>query len=224
MKSIFRIPILFYAALVFGLLPLLTACQSDGDVGPKGKTGETGPAGPAGDQGPAGSLYYKHGFVRGTLTGTGKDGVTPFNESFSFEFASSQTPLLFTQNSGGYSLFFGRTDSTGTGRFRMGITMASDFATAKVENAYLNFFKKVGATQYKEISGDLSMYSPGVVAPADITQLSYDQATGVLTGAFTWRVEPEKTSGPVLYYTRTSTGRAFTVSGTFSVLARKAIF
>jgi hypothetical protein len=219
MKSIFRTPVFFYPALLLGLLSLLAACQSDGEVGPKGQNGANGPAG---DKGPTGSLYYKTGFIRGTITGTGKDGVTPINETFNYEFSGSQLPLIFTQSTEGNFCYPWRTDSTNTSSISMGFTASADFTTAKVRNLYLNFYKKTGATQYKELGGQLSVYSAGVESPATITRLAYNPATGLLTGDFTWRVEP--TTGSSQYYSRSSTGRPFTVTGAFSFTARKGSY
>jgi hypothetical protein len=226
MKTTFLRNTFFYLALVVGTATVFTACKpEDGDVGPKGIQGEAGPAGPAGDKGVAGSSLNKGGFITGTITGKGKDGVTPINETFRLEYTSDNGPLLFEEQEGVYYFVVVRTDSSAASNMELIFSTPLDFSSARFYSADLSFHKKVSETQYKYLAGDVFVYGSTVTPPGHVTKFNYDRSTGILSGDYTYTLKQVSTADEGNGYGGTSsTGQPLTVTGSFSIVARKGVF
>lgn len=226
MKTTFLRNTFFYLALVVGTATAFTACKpEDGDVGPKGVRGEAGPAGPAGDKGIAGNSLNKGGFITGTVTGKGKDGITPINETFRLEYTSDNGPLLFEEQEGVYYFVVVRTDSSAASNMELVFSTPLDFSSARLYSADLGFHKKVSETQYKYLAGDLYIYRSTVTPPGSITKFNYDPGTGIVSGDYTYTLNHVSTAdGDNGYNSSSSTGQPLTVTGSFSIVARKGVF
>ena len=98
------------AMLIAGLF--FISCEGEeGPPGPQGNQGDQGEQGPQGDPGADGAdgstPYVIDGFIKGTLTGTRRDGTTPINESFDFQ-AKYDTEGFKDEGGGFYSLSLAR--------------------------------------------------------------------------------------------------------------------
>ena len=223
MKTTFIQKTFFYFALLIGTATGFMGCRpEDGDVGPKGVQGENAPAGPAGDKGRSGTLLNKSGFITGTVTGKGKDGVTPVNETFRFEYTDDNAPLIFEEINGGYLLPLTRTDSSQVSSAEFYIYTSLDFSSARFIETTLSYHKKVSESQYKFLQGQMSVYENTNAAPGEITNLRYDSATGILSGDYSWTADnTDVATDTDNYRSSTSTGQPMTVTGSFSIMARK---
>jgi hypothetical protein len=226
MKTTFIKKTFFYFALLIGAATGFTGCQpEDGNVGPKGVQGENAPAGPAGDKGRSGTLLNKSGFITGTITGKGKDGVTPLNETFRFEYTDDNAPLIFEEIDGGYLLPLTRTDSSQVNFTEFYIQTSLDFSSARFIESTVYYHKKVSESQYKFLQSQLSIYQNTPAAPGKITNLRYDSATGILSGDYLWTADNTDVATDTDHYrSSTSTGQPMTVTGSFSIVARKGVY
>jgi len=226
MKTTFIKNTFFYFALLIGTATGFTACQpEDGNVGPKGVQGENGPAGPAGDKGRSGTLLNKSGFITGTITGKGKDGVTPINETFRFEYTEDNGPMILDEFDGQYRFTVTRADSAASSNLELAFNTPTDFSSAQFHSAELYFYKKVSDVQYKLLEGKLNLYRYTTTAPGKITNFKYDPSTGIVSGDYVCTAN----NAHVLtttenYISITSTGQPFTVTGSFSIVARKGVY
>jgi hypothetical protein len=213
----------FYCvALAFSLGTVLSSCTKDGNVGPKGNQGE---AGPAGDKGQTGSLYFKNGFITGTITGTGKDEVTPIQETFRYEYSGSDAPYVFKANGNQYFFNLHRLDSLNRGNASLSFSTPADFSSAAFSSARIEYYKKVTDGQYKQLSGSLTLSQFTTTPPGAITDYQYNEANGVLSGSYTWYTDNQSVNNETYRYSSTSsTGQPFTVKGTFSFVVRKGIY
>ncbi len=226
MKTTFIKKTFFYFALLTGTATGFTGCQPEaGNVGPKGVQGENAPAGPAGDQGRSGTLFNKSGFITGTITGKGKDGVTPVNETFRFEYTEDNAPLIFEEIDGGYTLHLARADSSPVSVAEFHLHTSLDFSSARFIESTLYFHKKVSESQYKFLQGRLSVYENTDAAPGKVTNLRYDSAAGILSGDYSWTANNKEVFTETVHYrSSTSTGQPMTVTGSFSIAARKGSY
>lgn len=226
MKTTFLKKTFFYFALLIGTATGFTGCQpEDGNVGPKGIQGENAPAGPAGDKGRSGTFLNKSGFITGTITGKGKDGVTPINETFRFEYTYDNAPLIFDEIDGGYVLPLSRADSSQVNFADFYIHTSLDFSSARFIESTVYYHKKVSESQYKFLQGELSVYEHTDAVPGEITNLRYDSATGILSGDYSWTAYNTDVFRETDHYrSSTSTGQPMTVTGSFSIAARKGIY
>jgi len=147
MKTLRQLMYLFVIAL------LLAACKGDdGDPGPKGDTGDTGAQGTTGEKGDTGaqgeagtsslSGYKKSGSFEGTFVGKRNDG-TDFNETFEYEYRSTEQLEGFQSN----LLYLSRyEDETGGAQIEMELM--------KTEQGLTNTFSdySIYFTFYKELS------------------------------------------------------------------------
>lgn len=213
-------------ALLIGTATAFIACQPEaGNVGPRGTQGENGPAGPAGDKGRSGSLLNKGGFITGTFTGKGKDGVTPLNETFRFEYTSDNGPMFFYETEGQYHFTLVRADSAAFSNMEIAFRTPLDFSVARFYSADLDFYKKVSEAQYKTLAAGLSVYENAGAAPGTITNFRYDPVTGIASGNYTWTADNTNVrTATEIYNSNTSTDQPLTVTGSFSVVARKGSF
>jgi hypothetical protein len=226
MKTTFLKNTFFYFALLVGMATAFTACQpEDGNIGPKGTQGENGAAGSAGDKGPNGTLLNKSGFIMGTITGKGKDGVTPINETFRFEYTEDNAPLLFEEINGGYFLTLARVDSSQASSAEFHIFASPDFSSAQFIATELEFHKKVSDAQYKFLEGTMDIYQYTDAAPGKITNFKYDAGTGIVSGDYSWTADNTDVNTETNNYnSSTSTGQPLTVTGSFNLLARKGSY
>jgi hypothetical protein len=226
MKTTFLKNTFFYVSLLISTAAVFTGCKpEDGNIGPKGAPGENGPVGPTGDKGRNGNLLYKGGFITGTLTGTGKDGVTPINETFRYEYTDESTPLILREVDGQYRFTVARADSSGNGNLELAFNTPLDFSSARFHSADLYFYKKVSEAQYKHLTGELNIHDYPDTAPGKITNFKYDAGTGIATGDYVWTANNTSVLTPTdSYNSRTSTGKTLTVTGSFSIVARKGSY
>ncbi|CAA9283981.1 MAG: hypothetical protein AVDCRST_MAG56-3955 [uncultured Cytophagales bacterium] len=211
-----------FCCVALALGTFFSSCTKDGDIGPKGDPGE---AGPAGDKGQTGSLYFKNGFLTGTITGVGKDGVTPIGENFRYEYTGSNAPFIYQTSGSQYYFNLYRVDSVNRSHASLSFTMPSDFSAAQFTYGRVQYYKKVTDGHYKELTGDLLLSQFSVPPPGAITDFSYDENTGVLSGRYTWTTNNQHVSNTTLRYLSTSsTGKPFTVTGTFSFVVRPGTY
>lgn len=188
--------------LAIGLLLLfitLISCEGpEGDVGPSGPagvtgaTGATGPAGPTGPTGPAGENYdpnktwtYKEGSVTGTATGALVD-ATPFSYSLNFQGNKQVTSNVHETSDAVYvnisKEYAGDGDVLLSGHFEVEFSVP-DLATLSSPTLYtlrLNFEKDLGSNKIHRIL--YSSFTPGNTTT--ISNLTYDPATGIMTGNY----------------------------------------
>lgn len=161
-------------------------------------------AGPTGPQGPAGVVTTSSdGFIKGTLTGTHRDG-TAMNETFSFSNywggAAGTLDSTYSSFSGNsYSFFFQRgTDilSSNSAQLSIASTSLTSFASAI---ATLNF------TYVRSLGTNKQFYfSVSNVTPV-LSGVTYTASTGIITGTFNITIAANANS----------TNHAATISGTF---------
>ncbi len=216
----------FSLALLLSTATVFTACTpEDGNVGPKGTQGQTGPAGAAGDRGNHGALLHKGGFVAGTITGMGSDGVTPLNETFRYEFSGTATPVILRDNGDAYVFSIERTDSLANANTKLVFTTTPNFSSAQFQSGQLRFYRKVSDARYVHLAGSVTIVQFTADSPGTITNFRYDAATGLTTGNYTWTGGGfTGTSGQNYYYGFSTTNRPFQVTGFFSFVARKGAF
>ncbi|MBD0257166.1 MAG: collagen-like protein [Cytophagales bacterium] len=217
---------LFHYSVALGLSAVvLFSCQGkDGDPGPRGDAGTPGVTGPQGQPGNRASNLTKSGFVKGTITGFRADGVTPLNETFNFEYQYlnyriSTTSVRETESPGIYEFTVERGDSLTGSRFRMVFFAPLDLSASGVTVIDFDYSKDLGNNKMLGVDGYLSQ-STGQTGLARLTDLAYDQSTGLLTGSITWTAGGGDLPNRELVNENSSgSGQPFTLTSSFSVHA-----
>ncbi|MES2731344.1 MAG: hypothetical protein V4714_06335 [Bacteroidota bacterium] len=216
-----------YTFYLITALTLLGSCKKkDGEIGPKGATGDKGAVGVTGPKGTDAQLIYKNGFISGTVTGLGKDGITPINENFRYEFSYSSLPAVLTKRiingiaDTTYTINFALYDSLNTSSAILSFNTETSLtnSTADFSSGTLSLIKKVNTNQYKELSGYYYVSRTNTPKKGSVTNLKYDQNTGMLSADFTWSVDNTNVYNEFnYYYSVSNTGQPFTVKGAFSI-------
>jgi hypothetical protein len=213
---------LFHYSIALGLSAIvLFSCKGkDGDPGPQGDAGTMGAAGAKGQPGSPASYWRKGGFVKGTITGLRADGLTPIEETFNYEYTDGFLDLDFdavreTNRPGVYEFGVYRLDSASKGYFNLTFRAPLDVSADTVSLIRFQYNKEVSNSQLWSAYGSLRQYQ-GKPTVAQLSNLAYNRNTGMLTGNFTWTAGGASTSS---YFNYSASGRPFTVTGSFSVLA-----
>ncbi len=217
---------LFHYSVALGLSAIvLFSCQGkDGDPGPQGEAGTPGVTGPQGQPGNRASYRAKSGFVKGTITGFRADGVTPLNETFDYQYQFlpykiSSTCVRETESPGIYEFTVERSDSLAGSSFSMVFFAPLDLSASGVTAIRFVYSKDLGNNKLLGVDGLLSQ-STGQSGLAQLTNLAYDQSTGLLTGNVTWTAGgSDVPSREFVSENSSGSGRPFTLTGSFSVQA-----
>jgi hypothetical protein len=217
---------LFHYSVALGLSAiLLFSCKGkDGDPGPQGDAGTPGVTGPQGQPGSRASNLAKSGFVKGTITGFRADGVTPLNETFDYQYQYlryklSTTCVRETESPGIYEFTVERADSLTGSSFRMVFFAPLDLSASGVTVLDFDYSKDLGNNKLLGVDGYLSQ-STGQSGIARLTNLTYNQSTGLLTGNVTWTAGSSAVPNSDFVNENSSgSGRPFTLTGSFSVQA-----
>lgn len=185
-----------FAVLV---LSFCVSCEGpQGDPGPAGPKGEPGPAGP-GEQ----SWTYKEGFIKATVEGTQLDG-TPYSYDINYQGTRNKDESYLIHYPG-YYFFEIKKNYSGEGE-----PLKSGFASLSFQVANLNdltnpnFDISIGATKDLGNNNFHSFHLSGQPANSTVSNLNYDDNTGILTGNFSM-------NNPA------GTGPATVTNGSFSV-------
>ena len=162
------------------------------------KKGDTGPAGTPGAPGVVATST--DGFIKGTLSGTHRDG-TAFTQTFDF------------QNYWGTPS--GTLDSTGIANFTFQITRGVDIFGSNSASISINATSPTASTGFitlsnfsftQSMSGNKEfIFTTSNNVNSTATALSYNKSTGTFTGNFTMNI-----SG-----SQNNTGNAATITGSF---------
>ena len=217
---------LFHYSAALGLSAvLLCSCKGkDGDPGPQGDAGTPGVTGPQGQPGSLASHLTKSGFVKGTITGFRADGVTPLNETFDYQYQFlpyklSTTCVRETESPGIYEFTVERGDSLTGSTFKMVFFAPLDLSASGVTVIRFDYSKDLGNNKLLGVDGYLSQ-STGQTGLARLTNLAYNQSTGLLTGNVTWTAgRSDISNSDVVNENSSGSGRPFTLTGSFSVQA-----
>jgi hypothetical protein len=221
--SMYMLTRLFHYSVALGLSAVvLFSCQGkDGDPGPQGDAGVAGAQGQPGSR-PNGRI--KDGFVKGTITGFRADGVTPLNETFAFEFNDTRLTRHYnyvreTNKPNVYEFNIRRVDSVGRSSFEMTFRAPLSVSADTVTRMELSYNRDLSANQVLGVEGFLQQ-PYGKPTTVRLTNLAYDQNTGLLTGDIGWNVTHEAifTEGGTAY-NYSGSERPFRVTASFSVRA-----
>lgn len=215
---------LFHYSVALGLSAiLLFSCKGkDGDPGPQGEAGTPGVTGTRGQAGGPAVLLSKGGFVKGTITGFRADGVTPINESFNFEYQDEEYKLYNsavweTEEAGVYVFNVERIDSLTGSTFLMSFRAPLDLSAHVVSNADFYYSKDLGNNRMLGVEGRM-YHHWGPAEIVKLTNLAYNQTTGLLTGNIAWTAGSSTVStNESGYGNYSASGQPFTLTGSFSV-------
>ena len=184
---------LFHYSVALGLsgVVLFSCGGKDGDPGPQG---DAGVAGVQGQPGSRPSNRIKDGFVRGTITGFRADGVTPLNETFAFEFKDMRYVradyVRETNTPNVYEFNIIRVDSVGRSAFAMAFRAPLNLSADTITRVELTYNRDLSAHQVLGVYC-LLQQPYGKPTAVQLTNLAYDQNTGLLTGNIGWNVTNE---------------------------------
>jgi hypothetical protein len=162
--------------------------------------------------------------VKGTITGFRADGVTPLNETFDYQYQYLNyqlftTSVRETESPGIYEFSVERGDSLTGSSFRMIFFAPLDLSASGVTVIDFDYSKDLGSNKMLGVDGYLSQ-STGVSNIAKLTNLAYDESTGLLTGNITWTAgSTEAAASAFVNENSSGSGRPFTLTGSFSVQA-----
>lgn len=167
-----------------------------------------GPQGPAGPQGPPGVVTTSSdGFIKGTLTGTQRNG-TAINEAFNFiNYWGEAACTLDSTSFSGYDFDMSRgTDILGDNYAGLSINTSSltnfSSATASMQFTYV---KSLGVNKQFKFSGS---FSP------TITGVTYNASTGQLSGSYSATISGFSNN----------TGNPATITGTFQTTVTRLYY
>jgi len=156
--------------------------------------------------------YKSQGYVKGTLTGTSKDGSYVFNEKFNYtqySLALGETASTYTLNAGGsYSITIARADYNGSGSAHIDFLLSN--ASDKSPEDIDYYFYLVKEDKDKFIQFDMSDDADNTVTIPE-ADFSFDPTTGRVKGKYT-------ISGA-----DNSTDKNATITGEFDVIAKKIV-
>ncbi len=184
---------LFHYSVALGLsaVVLFSCGGKDGDPGPQG---DAGVAGAQGQPGIRPSYRVKDGFVKGTITGRRADLATPLNETFAFEFNDVRyvrnNYVRETKTPNVYEFNIMRVDSLGRSSFDMTFRAPLSLSADTIKRVGLTYNRDLSAHQVLGVNCLLSQ-PYGKPAAVQLTNLAYDQNTGLLTGNIGWNVTNE---------------------------------
>ncbi len=214
---------LFHYSVALGLSAIvLFSCKGkDGDPGPQG---DPGVAGLQGQPGSRPTSVFKEGFVKGTITGFRADGVTPLNETFAYEFNDTRLASYYnyvrqTNHPNVYEFNIMRTDSLGRSSFDMTFRAPLNVSADTVNRVILSYNKDLSNNMVLGVEGSF-WRSSGKATTVQLTNLAYNQSTGVLTGNIAWDVNNESVFTESLsYYNFSASEKPFRLTASFSVRA-----
>lgn len=137
------------------------SCEGEeGEPGPKGDTGEQGlqgEQGPAGEDG-QGLDYIQTGFIKGTISGTRKDG-TPIDEEFNFEYRRGAKEGFEIEDNFAELGFYRYEDTSPSNYSRAYISLdiynLDGNPTIAADNVMLDLYKELDQNQLFQFSFDL---------------------------------------------------------------------
>jgi hypothetical protein len=159
----------FAAAIVFG------GCSKDGEIGPQGAQGPTGPTGPQS------SAFTEGGFIKGTVTGTRRDGV-PFSFDFNDKYYDFPDYFSLYAPTNNYYFYLERypvSNSSQNGKIAVSFSLSSLSSTSPLNpSLQMNHFVDMGN------NNELWFYINGAMSFV-FTSFSYDSLSHVLNANFT---------------------------------------
>jgi hypothetical protein len=177
---------------------LFTGCTKKGDTGPAGAQGATGVVTTSTD-----------GFIKGTLTGTRRDGTT-FSEAFNYQnYWGGPSGTLDSMGVGMFGFSINRgTDILSNNSISLSInTISPTSTTASYVSMSFSFTKSLGTN--KEF-----YFSQSGGGTTTVNTLSYNKTTGLFTGNFS-------TS---LTASQNNTGKAASIVGSFQATITQLVY
>jgi hypothetical protein len=172
-----------------------------------------GPAGPTGATGSAGSNYSmpSDGYIKGTITGTRADGITPINISFNHAYYQS----IGTMTPGGWwvDTAFSFTRYNGSVQSSQNNNISLYFDITNLSSSTPSVWASTTAGQFWQNDGNTKIFdfSFNSSSTITITNFSYNNSTGVVSGSFTVNISS------------TSTGYPATITGTFQATLKEYV-